>query len=112
MAIYEVTITGCGFSPCFDEDDEPSGYAFYEDSHVFHREGSDLITTMMAVQALLDRMNEGLKNKHPDVYKDGADWEYKIVGICKTDFIRFNEMWIKEFVEQGILSRNYEDQEN
>ena len=38
--------------------------------------------------------------------------EFQIVGIVETDNILFGDGWIKEYVEKGVISRDYEDQEN
>ena len=111
MALWEVTIQGS--SVCFieGEDGEPVK-CLEEDYHRFVKEGPDLIATMMVVQSKLDVLNEKLKPQHPEMYKDNIDWEYKIVGIVKTDMIQFNDRWIEEFVGQGVISRNYEEEES
>ena len=107
MAIYEVTIEGSGI----EFEDGEVFPVLCEESFTFMKEGHDLIATMMAVQAELDIFNAALKAKYPEHYKDGIDWEFRVVGIIKTCMIRFNETWIKEYVEDGVLTRNYEEGE-
>ena len=108
MAIFEVTITGS--SVVYEEDCETTAY-LEEESFIFTQEGRDLIDTMMAVQSKLDVLNDLLKKKYPDAFKDDVDWEFKVEGIRKTDCIRFGDTWIKEYVEQGIVVRNYNEGE-
>jgi hypothetical protein len=108
MAIYEVTIEGSTIA--FEENEEGEPFpVLSEESFTFTKEGRDLIATMMAVQGDLDAMNIALKAKYPEHYRDGIDWEFKIVGVVKTCLIHFNKTWIKEYVEDGVLTRNYEE---
>ena len=108
MAIYEVTIEGSLVA--FEENEEGEPFpCLSEESFSFTKEGQDLIETMMAVQADVDIMNAALKAKYPEHYKDDTDWEFKIVGVVKTCLIHFNKTWIKEFVEDGVLTRNYNE---
>lgn len=108
MAIFEVTISG---SNVYYDEDLKTVMCLEEATFTFTREGPDLIGVMMSVQAKLDILNEALKEKHPLAFKDGIDWEFKIVGINLTPLIHFNDTWIKEFVEDGVLTRNYEEED-
>lgn len=111
MAIFEVSIEGTAISFGRNEDGEDYPY-LCQDDFTFVREGADMVTVMMSVQADLDLLNIALKAKYPEHFRDDRDWEFKIVGVIKTCLIRFNANWIKEYVEDGIFTRNYEDQEN
>lgn len=64
---------------------------------------------MMSAQTTVDHLNEALREKYPDAYTDKHDWEFKIIGINRTELIRFNDTWITQYIEQGIL--NYEEEE-
>jgi len=111
MALFEVTIAGSAIG-YYENDEGKDAPYLTEDTYMFLQEGSDLIETMMAIQPKLDALNEALRQKHPEVYKSNLDWEFKIVGLCKTELIRFNDTWIKEYVEQGVISRNYKDEDD
>ena len=92
-----------------DEDDECQFCEQYD----FMWSGPDLITTMMSIQQKLDVLNESQKQKWKDAPRDARFMEeFQIVGIVETDNIRFGDGWIKEYVEKGVISRDYEDQEN
>ena len=92
-----------------DEDDECQFCEQYD----FMWSGPDLITTMMSIQQKLDVLNESQKQKWKDAPRDARFMEeFQIVGIVETDNILFGDGWIKEYVEKGVISRDYEDQEN
>jgi hypothetical protein len=109
--LWEVSVEGSLVSYGEDEDGRAIP-CLSEDTIAFIEEGRDLIEIMMLVQAKLDVLNGKLKQKYPDLYKDDLDWEYKIVGIGRTDLVRFDDRWIEEFVDKEVMTWNSNEEEN
>ena len=108
MAQWEVTIRAHKLV----RDDEDDECQFCE-QYAFIWSGPDLIATMMSVQQKLDLLNESQKKKWESAPRKARFMEeFQIVGIIETDNIKFGDKWIEEYVERGVISRDYAEDEN
>lgn len=107
MAQWEVTVR----AHVLIVDDEGDECQFTE-QYIFIWTGPDLITTMMSIQQKLDMLNESQKKKWETTPRKARFLdEFKIYGIIETDHIRFGDRWIEEYVERGVISRDYAEDE-
>lgn len=105
MPLFEVTISGAITTR--DEDDE---LVCFEEQYTFVKQARDLITAMMAVQQKLDVLNEAIKKRETPRKSWFADGdEFSVTGIVQTDMIQFNDRWIKEYLEFGVVNHEEKD---
>lgn len=107
MAQWEVTIRAFALVT-----DDEGHECQYQDQFVFAWTGTDFITTMMSIQQKLDTLNERQRKKWETAPREARFIEeFQIVGIIETDHIVFGDRWIDEFVEKGVISREYTEDE-
>ena len=85
----------------------------FPEQYTFIWTGPDFITTMMALQQKMDALNERQKKKWETSPREARFLEeFQIVGIIETDHIMFGDKWIEEYIEKGVISRNYVEDED
>lgn len=103
MAQWEAKIRGVISIVDDDEDD-----AQFVEEYTFMWSAPDFISAMMGIQQKLDALNEGMKKKWKSSQRSARFLEeYSIVGIVESDHILFGDRWIDEFIERGVIDRNY-----
>lgn len=103
MAQWEAKIRGV-FSIVDDDGDDDQ----FVEEYTFMWSAPDFIGAMMGIQRKLDVLNEGMKKKLESSPRSAKFLEeYGIVGIVESDHILFGDRWIDEFIERGVIDRNY-----
>lgn len=103
MAQWEVTIRARLLVRDEDGDD-----CQFTEQYTFMWSAPDFIAVMMTLQQKLDVLNEQQKKKWETAQREARFLEeFQIVGILETDHIRFGDKWIEEYVERGVIDRNY-----
>ncbi len=107
MAQWEVTIRAA----VLVRDDEGDECQFLE-QYTFMWTGTDFITVMMSAQLKIDILNDRQKKKWESTsQKSRFLEEFNIIGIVETDQVKFGDKWIEEYVERGVISRDYAEDE-
>jgi hypothetical protein len=108
MAQWEVTIRANILIT--DDDDDENQFA---EQYTFIWSAPDFISAVMSVQQKLDTLNERTKKKWEETARKARFMEeYNIVGLIETDHVLFGDKWIDEFVERGVIDRNYAEDES
>jgi hypothetical protein len=64
---------------------------------------------MMAIQPRVDSLNEALGERYPDFAVDVENWGFKIVGVCKTELISFDDDWVQNYVGKRVVDNGDEE---